>query len=125
MMLTSLAEAVRRKSAVMICLLAVGVIGWLTPTMASARRLRKAERDHVALVSPQEIVLPVSTESTEVCVQGTAIAGQQRVAVIDGRVVAVGQRISTAGRKFSVVEIESESVRLREVAGDEEPLSFR
>lgn len=94
-------------------LLLLGAVGWFSPTMASTRRSWKADRAAV----PREIVLPVSSAATEICVQGTSISGTSRVAVIDGRVVTMGQRIQWSGKTFSVMDIEPESVRLREVDG--------
>lgn len=115
MLLKALSEGRHIHSILIAGLLAVGAVGWFSPTMASTRRSGKMVRPSA---TQREIVIPMSTPSTEVCVQGTSIAGSRSVAIIDGQVVHQGQQISSDGKHFSVVEIAPESVRLREVPTD-------
>ncbi len=107
----------RWKSPLLTALLLVGIVGWLFPSIAAARRTWNVDRVATQVNLPREIVLQITPNAGDLCVQGTSLAGPRRTAVIDGHVVGVGETIQADGTKFRITKIEAESVRLREVTG--------
>lgn len=89
-------------------LVLLGCLCWLSPMVSAARRLRASQPR--ASVS-KEIVLTLQSTG-DMCVRGTSVANDRRVALIGGQTVAVGELVHLENRRYQVVEIESDRVRL-------------
>lgn len=120
MVLSHPSQSGRWKSPLLTALLIVGLVGWLFPSIAAARRTWNVERFATQITTPREVVLLVTPSAGDLCVQGTSLAGPRRTAVIDGHVVGIGQTIQADGATFRITEIDAESVHLREVTSVEE-----
>lgn len=92
----------------LIALVLLGAFCWLSPMVSAARRMRASQPR--AAVS-KDVVLTLQS-SGDLCVRGTSVANERRVALIGGQTVALGELIQLENRKYQVVEIESERVRL-------------
>ncbi len=90
-------------------LLLVGTMGWLTPMVAAALRPHRASP-----VKPDEIILGVNSAS-ELCVQGTSVAGAKRYALFNGKTIALGETVKVDQQNYRIVEITTEQVHLHRV----------
>jgi hypothetical protein len=95
----------------LIALVLLGAFLWLSPIVSAARRMR-AFQPRASL--SQDIVLTLQS-SGDLCVRGTSVADARRVAVIGGQTVALGEHVLLENRRYHVVAIESDQVRLRPV----------